>query len=214
MKALLIGATGATGKDLVQVLLNDPGYTQVVIFGRRNTGINHPKLKEVITDFDKLDDVADHINGDVWFSLLGTTLKAAGSKEKQWQIDYEIPARFAEICKQNEVGKAVLLSAYGASKTSSVFYSRMKGELEEHITKLNFNQLTIFRPGLLLRKNTDRFGERFFAAVLKFLNSFGVTRKFRPMPTLILAEKMAKAPVVLPGGIHFIELAAIFKFGE
>ena len=54
MKALIIGATGATGKDLVQILLNDPDYTAVVIFVRRASGITHPKLSEIITDFDKL----------------------------------------------------------------------------------------------------------------------------------------------------------------
>ncbi len=82
MKALIIGATGATGKDLVGLLLNDTGYTEVVIFVRRSTGIIHPKLAEVLTDFDKLEELADFINGDVLFSLLGTTIKNAGSKEK------------------------------------------------------------------------------------------------------------------------------------
>ena len=80
MKALIIGATGATGKDLVDILLNDSDYKEVVIFVRRHTGINHPKLVEVLTDFDQPEKVASSINGDVLFSCLGTTLKAAGSK--------------------------------------------------------------------------------------------------------------------------------------
>ena len=121
MKALVIGATGATGKDLVDVLLADTDYTEVVIFVRRPSGVAHAKLVEVITDFEKLPDSADHIKADVWFSCLGTTLKAAGSKDKQWQIDYDIPATFAEIAKRNGVPKAVLLSAYGASAKSKVF---------------------------------------------------------------------------------------------
>ncbi len=86
MKALIIGATGATGKDLVQLLLQDPDYTEVVIFVRNTTGIRHPKLTEVLTDFGKLENVSESIKGDVWFSLLGTTLKNAGSKERQWQM--------------------------------------------------------------------------------------------------------------------------------
>ena len=211
MKALVIGATGATGKDLVQVLLRDPEYTQIAIFVRRSTGTVHPKLTEIMTDFDKIENVSAFIQGDVLFSCLGTTLKAAGSKEGQWHIDYEIPVAFAEIARQNGVPKIVLLSAYGASTSSKIFYSKVKGTLEEKITNLSFNQFIIFRPGLLLRKNTDRAGERISAAVLRFLNSLGILRKFRPMPTLTLAQKMAKAPKVLPNGMQVIELNKIFN---
>ncbi len=211
MKALIIGATGATGKDLLQVLLQSPEYTEIVVFVRRATGLTNPKLVEVITDFDNLEKVADRIRGDVWFSLLGTTLKVAGSKEKQWKIDYEIPMKFAEIAKMNGVNKAVLLSAYGASTESRIFYSKMKGELEKGIEKLAFKQLIIFRPGLLLRKDSDRAGERISAGVLKFLNGLGLIRKFKPMPTFTLAEKMAKAPKAFAEGLHVIELDKIFR---
>ena len=212
MKALIIGATGATGKDLVNVLLNDPDYTEVVIFVRRATGMTHPKLSEVLTDFDKLEEVSDLIKGDVLFSCLGTTLKTAGSKEKQWHIDYEIPLKFAEIARKNSVPKTVLLSAYGASTVSRVFYSKMKGKLEEAISTLAFDQYIIFRPGMLLRKDTDRPGERITTVVLKVLNSVGLIRKFRPLPTAILAEKLAKAPKVFTTGKHSIELDKIFGF--
>lgn len=212
MKALIIGATGATGKDLVSILLNDPYYREIVIFVRRSVGMSHPKLTEVITAFDKLEAVSEYIKGDVWFSCLGTTLKAAGSKEKQWHIDYEIPLQFAAIAKRNGIPGMVLLSAYGASAVSRVFYSQMKGKLEDAIDKLGFEQYIIFRPGLLLRKNTDRLGERISGSVLKFLNNIGLIRKFRPMPTALLAEKLAKAPKGFGSGKHVIELDRIFGF--
>ena len=212
MKALIIGATGATGKDLVNVLLQDPDYTEVVIFARRSSGMAHPKLLEIQTDFDKLDEVSGQIKGDVCFSCLGTTLKAAGSKDKQWHIDYEMPLKFAGIARRNGVPGMVLLSAYGASTKSRVFYSRMKGKLEEDIASLAFDQYIIFRPGILLRKNTDRPGERILTRVLNFLNRLGMIRKFRPLPTSILAEKLARAPKVLTTGKHVIELDKIFGF--
>jgi uncharacterized protein YbjT (DUF2867 family) len=193
MKALIIGATGATGKDLVNVLLQDPDYTEVVIFVRHSSGIKHPKLSEIITDFDHLESLSGDIKGDVWFSCLGTTLKIAGSKEKQYHIDFEIPLMFAVIAKRNGISKTVLLSAYGASVTSSVFYSRIKGELEEKINDLAFDSFIIFKPGILLRKDSDRLGERITIPVLRFLNKFGMLRKFRPLPTAELAQKMAKA---------------------
>jgi uncharacterized protein YbjT (DUF2867 family) len=210
MKALIIGATGATGKDLVNVLLQDADYTEVVLFVRRSSGMAHPNLLEVLTDFDKLDEVSGQIKGDVCFSCLGTTLKAAGSKDKQWHIDYEIPLKFAEIARRNGVFRMVLLSAYGASTKSRVFYSRMKGKLEGDTASLAFDQYIIFRPGMLLRKNTDRPTERIMNGVLKFLNSLGLIRKFRPLPTAILAEKMAAAPKALTMGKHIIELDKIF----
>jgi len=211
MKALIIGATGATGKDLVNVLLQDNDYTSVLIFVRRSTGIAHPKLQEIITDFDKLEQVAESINGDVWFSCLGTTLKTAGSKEKQRQIDYDIPARFAAIAKRNGIPTAVLLSAYGASVKSNIFYSKIKGELEETIDQLAFKSYIIFHPGLLVRKDTDRAGEKLSAAVLYFLNRIGIAKKFRPLPTSVLAEKLAKAPKIYKTGKRVIELEKIFE---
>lgn len=211
MRALIIGATGATGKDLVNTLLRDPDYTGVVTFVRRTSGIHHPKLTEVLTDFDKMEPIEGQINGDVWFSCLGTTLKTAGSKEKQWHIDYEIPLEFARIAKRNGVRQMVLLSSYGASPHSKVFYSKMKGELEEKMKGLGFEKLIIFKPGLLLRKDTDRLGEKISASVIGFLNKLGIIRKFRPMPTEILAEKLAKVPKVCADGVHVVELDGIFE---
>ncbi len=212
MKAMIIGATGATGKDLLNVLLRDPDYTEVVIFVRRPIGMIHAKLLEVLTDFDKLETVAGRIRGDVLFNCLGTTLKSAGSKDKQWHIDNEIPLSFARMARRNEVRGLVLLSAYGASANSRVFYSKMKGALEDEITSLSFNQYIIFRPGMLLRKNTDRMGERFMGGILKFLNKLGMIRKFRPLSTEILAEKLAKAPKVFASGKYVVELDEIFGF--
>lgn len=211
MKALIIGATGATGTDLVNVLLNDPDYQEIVTFVRRKSGIIHPKLIEIVTDYEKLEDVSDSINGDIWFSCLGTTLQAAGSTERQYQIDFELPARFAAIAKRNGVPRLVLISSYRASATSKVFYTRMKGQLEEHLASLAFDQYIIFRPGLLIRKNTDRLAEKLSAGALNLFNSLGLMRKLRPIPTSVLAEKMAKAPKVLDEGLHFVELPKIWK---
>ena len=210
MKALIIGATGATGRDLVRVLLQDPDYAEVIAFVRRSSGLTHPKYSEVITDFEKLEAVNETIRGDVWFSCLGTTLKAAGSREKHWHIDHDIPLKFAEIARRNGVAKAIVLSAYGASVTSKVFYSRLKGTLDEAIIRLKFDQCLIFRPGFLIRPNTDRPNERLIAHGLRLLNSLGIIRKFRPMPTSTLAEKLAKAPKVFALGNHIIALDEIF----
>lgn len=210
MKALIIGATGATGKDLLDKLLHDAAYTQVSIFVRRATHITHPKLNEIITDFDNLSNVAQHINGDVLFCCLGTTLQTAGSRKAQLHIDYDIPLNFAKLAKKQGVSKAVLVSAYGASASSWVFYARFKGKLEDEIEKLAFIQFISFRPGLLLRKNTDRTLEKLTAVSLRLLNALGLLRRFKPLPTSVLAEKMSKAAKTLPPGKHVISLEEIF----
>ena len=106
----------------------------------------------------------------------------------------------------------VLLSAYGASATSRVFYSQLKGKLENAVSNLAFTCYIIFRPGLLVRKDTNRVGEQISAPILKFLNRLGLIKKFKPMPTFILAEKLAKAPKIFARGQHVIELNKIFLF--
>jgi len=212
MKALIIGATGSTGEFLVDALLDDTAYTAVTIFVRRATGKQHPKLSEQIIDFSDIATYRDLIVGDVFFSCLGTTLKAAGSKENQTKIDFDIPLTFAELAKENGVRSFVLLSAYGASSESKVFYSQIKGKLEDKIAALDFEQYIIFKPGLLLRAGTDRFAEKIMGSVLTMFNSIGLFRKFKPLPTSLLATKLAMAPKVLPKGTHVVKLDEIFRF--
>ncbi|KQX15312.1 NAD(P)H-binding protein [Flavobacterium sp. Root420] len=213
MKAVVIGATGSTGKFLVDELLADAAYTSITVFVRRAIGKQHPKLIEHIIDFSTIDSYKDLVVGDVFFSCLGTTLKAAGSKENQTKIDFDIPETFARLAKENEVPSFVLLSAYGASTESKVFYSQIKGKLEDKIAALDFEQYIIFKPGLLLRQDTDRFVEKIMGSLLNMFNSIGLFRKFKPLPTALLAEKLAKAPKVLPKGNHIISLDEIFSFG-
>ena len=209
MKALIIGATGSTGKELVDQLLEDKDYTSVSVFVRRPFGKSHPKLTEHVIDFSDVNAFQELITGDVLFSCIGTTLKDAGSKEKQWEIDFDIPAQFSAIAKTNKVNSLVLVSSYGASSKSSVFYSKMKGELEENIEKLDFPQYIIFRPGPLIRQNTDRVGEKISVGVIKILNAIGLFKNLKPITTAFLAEKLAKSPKVIPSGTTTLELNSI-----
>ncbi|RUT72082.1 NAD-dependent epimerase/dehydratase family protein [Flavobacterium cupreum] len=212
MKALLIGATGSTGKFLLNELIQNDDYTSVTIFVRRPTGRSHPKLSEHVIDFANLDQYKEYITGDFLFSCLGTTLKEAGSQEKQWQIDFEIPATFARIARQNRVNSVVLVSSSDASPKSRIFYSRMKAELESAITELDFGQYIIFRPGPLLREGSDRAGEKTLVKVVGFFNSIGLFNKYKPLPTEVLAMKLAKAPWKLPQGTSIVKLQEIAAF--
>lgn len=212
MKALLIGATGSTGKFLLNELIQDDDYTSVTIFVRNPTGRSHPKLSEHVIDFSNLDKYREYITGEVLFSCLGTTLKIAGSQGKQWNIDFEIPLAFATIAKQNRVNSFVLVSSSDASPSSSVFYSRMKGTLETSIAELDFGQYIIFKPGPLVRKGSDRTGEKIVVKVLSILNSIGLMKKYKPLPTEVLAMKLAKAPWKLPQGTSVLKLQEIALF--
>jgi len=211
MKALVIGATGATGKELVNLLLESSDYSEVSIFVRRPTGKSHSKLTEHVVDFSDVNSFRKLITGDVLFSCIGTTLKDAGSKEKQWKIDYDIPADFATTAKQNNVNSLVLVSSYGASAKSNVYYSMMKGKLEDYLQELHFPQYIIFRPGPLIRENTDRLGEKISVKVIKFFNAIGLFKNLKPITTAFLAKKLVKAPKALPSGSTTLELDRIIS---
>lgn len=193
MKALVIGATGATGKDLVKQLCQDSDFDEIDIFVRRRSDFHNEKVKAHLVDFDHPEEWKHLVKGDVAFSCLGTTLKSAGSKENQKVIDYDYQFNFAKAAKENKVEDYILVSAYGASPDSKIFYSRIKGELEEAVKNLKFEKTTIFKPGMLERKNTDRNGEVFGLKIIKFLNKFGLFKSQKPLPTEVLAKAMIVA---------------------
>ena len=210
MKALIIGATGATGKDLVTQLLADDTYSEVHCFVRKPLTLTHPKLHAHVVDFETPEAWADLLHGDVAFSCLGTTLAVAGSKEAQWRVDYDYQYAFAEHCRQNGVPTFVLVSAAGAKAQSKLFYNRMKGQLEDAIKALGFPRLLIFQPSILIRSNSDRSGENFTVKAFNFLNKLGILKRYRPMPTAVLAQRMRKEAATVAKGLHTFTLDKIF----
>ena len=211
MKALIIGATGATGKDLLAQLLEDEAYSEIHSFVRKPMSITHPKLHAHVVDFDTPEAWADLLQGDVAFSCLGTTLAVAGSKEAQWRVDYDYQYAFAQQCKANGVPTFVLVSAAGATVRSKMFYNRMKGQLEDAVKALEFTRLLIFQPSVLVRKGSDRKGEQFGLKMIVLLNKIGLFKRYRPMPTEILAEKMLSAVYNSPKGTFTFALNKIFS---
>ena len=193
MKAIVIGATGATGKSLLPLLATSSEVESIDCFGRRHPDFTHQKLNSHQIDFSQPDDWRDEVQGDVLFACLGTTLKAAGSKEAQWAIDYEANLEFAKAARQNGVNALVLISASGANSASRLFYQRMKGELEQALIALNFPPLIFFRPPLLIRPNSDRLGEKIAERIFRVLNRIGMLKSQRPLAVEKLAQAMLKA---------------------
>ncbi len=209
MKALVIGATGATGKQLVNLLLEDDEIHQLDIFVRRDLPLQHPKLTIHRIDFDQPEQWKSLVTGNVLFSCLGTTLKTAGSKAAQWKIDYEYQYQFARTASENKVPNFVLVSASNASAGSLLFYSRMKGQLEEEVKKLSFEKILIFKPPLLIRENTDRPMEIQGEKVIRFFNSLGMLRSQTPLHVSRLAQAMITAVKTFGNGIWSIQGQAI-----
>ncbi|WP_454937794.1 NAD(P)H-binding protein [Capnocytophaga gingivalis] len=210
MKALIIGATGATGKDLLSQLLADDTYAEVHCFVRKPLALTHPKLHAHVVNFDTPEAWADLLYGDVAFSCLGTTLTMAGSKEAQWRVDYDYQYAFAQQCKANGVPTFVLVSAAGATAQSKLFYNRMKGQLEDAMKTLEFTRLLIFQPSVLVRKGSDRKGEQFGLKMIVLLNKIGLFKRYRPMPTNVLAQRMRREVATATEGVHTFILDEIF----
>ena len=202
MKALLIGATGATGKDLLELLLNDDRFEKVDIFVRRKLDMHHNKLNIHVIDFDQPDKWWHLVKGDVLFSCLGTTLKAAGSKEGQKKVDYDYQLQFAKAAKENKVNDYVLVSSDSASSKSPLFYVKIKGQLEDEVRKLNFPKLVIFNPPSLIRKDSDRKMELLLIKILHFFNGIGLFKSIKPLETTLLAKAMLNSTKFLEDGAY------------
>jgi len=204
MKAIIIGATGATGKDLVDLLLQDTVFDTISVFVRRPLEISDPMLETHVVDFEKMDTWKEDIQGDILFSCLGTTLKAAGSQEAQWKVDYDYQYNFAKAAHDNGVETMVLMSSMGADAKSSVFYMKMKGQLEDDVRTLGFTNTIIVRPPSLIRRNTDRWTEKLGVPALKLVNKIGIMRSMAPMSTEAVAKGMLICGLHMKGD-HVVE---------
>lgn len=210
--AIVIGATGLVGTQLIQLLLADERFSVVSILGRRSTGIQHPKLQEHIINFDHPEDWKHLVTGDVLFSALGTTLKQAGSKEAQYKIDHTYQYNVAKAAAENGVPVYVLVSAAMSSENSRIFYSRMKGELERDVKQLPFQYIHILQPGMLAgNRKENRTGEKIGTAVIKFLNTLGIAKKQKPVHASIVAQAMINVSFKINNRISTYALLEVFK---
>lgn len=214
MHAIITGATGATGKDLLDLLLKDDTFHQVDIFVRHDLQLTHQKLKIHVIDFDQPEQWKHLVKGDVLFSCLGTTLKVAGSKAAQWKIDYDYQYQFARAARDNNVNNYVLVSSAFARPDSLFFYPRMKGQLEVAVKALVFPKLTIFNPPALIRKNSDRKSEIIGLKLIQFFNKIGLSHSQKPLPTEVLAQAMVNAAKRKENGTVALEGRSIWEWAE
>ena len=210
--ALVAGATGLVGSHVLELLLADPQWSQVVTVGRRKTSNQHAKLEQRVLDLSELESVRDLPHIDDVFCCLGTTIKQAGSQPAFRLVDHDFVVGLARAGLRAGATQFLLVSAIGADPESRVFYSRVKGETEAAIRKLSYRGIQIFRPSLLLGVRSEfRLGERIAllgAPVLPAL-LFGRLRRYRPIQAATVARAMISIAREAPRGPNVFEYDAM-----
>lgn len=188
--ALLAGATGLVGGELLKILLERPEYGRVVAIVRRPLALSHSKLEQRVVDFDRLAEHADAFAVDDVYCCLGTTIKRAGSQAAQRRVDFDYPLAIAELARAQGARRYMLVSSMGADAKSSFFYMRLKGEVEAAVTGAGLPAVHIFRPSLLLGQRQEvRFGER-IAVALSPLYGLLMSARSRPIAARDVAQAM------------------------
>ena len=197
-KALIIGGTGATGRRVINQLLNSSDWTTVTSISRRSTlgdRITHPKLNDVvITSLHDMESVFDQFTGnDVFFNCIGTTRKKAGSASNFKAIEYGISNIAAKLASKAKIPHASVISASGANPNlwshnliHPLFYSKTMGLKEQTLIKNPFERVSIFRPGMLIRQiNTP-------SRLEKLLEKSGFGLKVDLLASAMIRDSMCK----------------------
>jgi len=208
MIATVIGTTGLTGSFLVRQLLVDSAIVKVMSVSRRSLNISDSKLTEVlVSDLADLPTIQSKIRGELYFCCLGTTIKAAGSKENFEKVDHAAIVDFAKIANAHDAKSFTLVSAMGANPNSMLFYNRVKGRTEDDVKGLGLRSLIIFRPALLVGPRAGlRLGERLLTKTIAPLSRLLPTRIQNSFITKAetLATRMLAAGKAAPPGIQVI----------
>ena len=217
MIAIVAGGTGLVGSLLIEKLIADPEVEKVISVSRRPLSHVNQKLSEVIvSDLAELgqanEELKTQLKGDSYFCCLGTTIKAAGSKEKFKAVDHDAIVNFAKIAADHSAHSFQLVSSMGASSNSSFFYNQVKGQTEEALQKLKLRSLTIFRPGLLIGDRKEfRLAEKLFISVFQPLSKVLPASLSKRVATdvSVLAEHMLQSAKAAKPVLHRVEAGLI-----
>jgi uncharacterized protein YbjT (DUF2867 family) len=193
--ALVLGATGLVGAELLEMLLADPGYARVEVLARRPPERRHPRLRDHAVDFERLSEHRALLAGDDLFCCLGTTMARAGSEQAFRRVDLEYVVQAAELAVEQGVRQFVVISSVGADPQSRILYNRTKGEMEAAVKRLPFQAVWILRPSLLLGDRAEhRRGERMAAVLSRAIAPLliGALRRYRPIPARAVAAAMLR----------------------
>ena len=194
--AVIIGATGAVGKEILKEILGSEYYERIYVLGR-NSILRLPedgRLTKIVIDFENMRFDTSILNDADVFSSLGTTIKIAGSKENQRKIDVDYTVNFAKLC-EGKIRSFNVVSAIGANSKSKNFYNSLKGELEDKLKEMNLGTLRIFQPSLLISKRDDkRFLEELFIKISSLFQILlkGKMKKYSPIEASLLGKVIVR----------------------
>lgn len=216
-RALLLGASGLIGNDLLHVLLGSTLYDQVKVLVRYPLSLSHPKLTQVLVDYDELAQYEEEFAVDDVYCCLGTTIGKAGTQARFRVVDHDYPLEAARLAKSKGAKQYLLVSAMGANAQSRVFYNRIKGEVEEGISRVGFVAFHIFRPSLLRgQRNELRFGEHVAGLISPLISPLFMGRlvKYKPIRAQIVAQAMAAAAQSKRSGQHVYEWVQMMELAQ
>lgn len=211
--AVVLGASGLVGQELLQLLLQSKLYQHVTVLVRNELPLNHEKLRQVVVDFSNLTQYEDEFAVDDVYCCLGTTMKKAKTKAKFMKVDYEYPLSAAKCAEKKKASNFLAITAIGADLRSPFFYNKVKGQTEEDIASLYIRSTHFFRPSLLLGKRNElRVGEKFGEYALKSCSFLlvGKYRKYKPIKACNVAKSMMKAATQDKAGVHVHESNDIY----
>ena len=191
--AILAGATGLIGNQLLNNLLESNHYERIVILVRKEIPLQSPKLIQVIVDYNNLQLITKNLKGDDVFCCLGTTIKNAGSQDEFYKVDYQYCLNLAIETNKNGASNFYLISSLGANANSKIFYNSVKGKIENAIKNIGFNSFYIFRPSILLgNRNEFRLGEKIMQMIMKPFSKImiGSMKKYAAIESKQVAKAM------------------------
>lgn len=195
--AVIAGATGLVGGELVKLLLGLREYSRVTVLVRRRINMTHPRLEQRVIDFEALGELPQELlAGADLYCALGTTRRKAGSKEAFRRVDYHYPMELARQAKRSGAARLLVISSIGADAGSLFFYTRVKGEVERDLRSLGLPALYLFRPSLILGDRGERrFGEGLGASLAKAAPWLfaGRLAAYKPVEAAVIARAMAAA---------------------
>ena len=204
--ALVIGSTGLVGRLLVNELMRKNISTIAVTRRPIKNNYNSNSLFEV--DFNSVLDNKKFPPCDHVYICLGSTIKKAGSQQAFRKVDFEYSQEFAKIARNMGVKKISLVSSVGANSKSKNFYLRVKGELEEAIDSLDYDQINIYRPSLLIgSRDETRFLEKLGQNLSLLINLllWGSLKKYRSINANRLAICIANAKDKIGTNYYYYE---------
>ncbi len=192
--AVIFGATGLTGMELLNFLADDNRFEKVIAVVRREIDLPGNNTQSLLLDtFKNVCEISDQLRADIFFICTGTTIKKAGSKQAFREVDYEIPVAIAKCAELLRIPVMVVISSIGADSRSANFYLKTKGEMEQDLSKIYTGKLRFIRPSLLLgKRNEFRAGEYFASLVMRSLDwiLIGSLKKYRGVKATEVARQL------------------------